>query len=124
MSRPMTLDELRTLLDYIAQRHSRNAIDTGVRCVRKVEPVFDPALKDVYQVTLRGYGWQQTLHTLNESASLPECLLKRCILFLQQKPDGSTQPERLSPVVTAASEGGRIPPNHPLASRRMSRVDD
>lgn len=94
MSRPMTFQELRDLLRHIDAEHSPIRPKRNTRSVKYVHPSIDMRTGTVFAINLRGYGWQEALHTQNECRDLPESLYERCLAFLKtlivQPPQGES----------------------------------
>lgn len=88
MSDPMSFPEYRELLIHINKEHSPvRHTEAGVRKVTYIECITDMRSGHVFNVKIRGYGWEKTLHTVNEHISNPKSLLQRCHEFLDQHPE-------------------------------------
>jgi hypothetical protein len=83
MSKPMTFPEFGELMKYIAANNSPVNFTHGRRSVKYVDPHFDMRFNTVFAVTLRGFGFEDTLfHTQNECRDLPQSLFERIKEFL------------------------------------------
>lgn len=85
MSNVMTIAQLGELLRYIYDNHSPMAsFRAGKRMVKYVDPHIDMRTHAVFAITIRGYGWEKTFHTQNESRDLPDSLYERVMKFLKE----------------------------------------
>jgi hypothetical protein len=85
MSRRMTIDELKILLEYISANNSvHNKINPKCPLIKYVIPHFDIITNMIFSITLRSYGNSEyNFHTANEFRNNKESLFDRIIIFLK-----------------------------------------
>lgn len=82
MSQTMHVRKFIELLNHIKKEHSFG--DKG-KTVKYIDPHFDNRTGDCFSVTFRGYGWDKTLHCVNECRDLEKSLFERCMEFLDDE---------------------------------------
>lgn len=90
MSKSMSFQEFGNLLKYIADNNSPLK-GVGTRpSVKYLDPVFDMRTNSVFAITIRGFGFNETVfHTQNECSNLPQSLEERVRLFLDSPSEHS-----------------------------------
>lgn len=79
----MSFQEFGELVKYISKNNSPINFVHGRRSVKYIDPVFDMRTNSVFAVTLRGFGYEDTVfHTQNECRDLPQSLFERIKEFL------------------------------------------
>lgn len=90
MSKAMTFDELREVLDFINENNNPiNGAKEGFRTIKYVDPVIDMRDQRCFCIKFRGYGDSTVFTTINQWGDHPLSLKERVILYLQGKSDGS-----------------------------------
>jgi hypothetical protein len=85
MSRNMNLKEFANLLNFMRANCRAIAPTPGYRAVKYVTPVFDLRTDDVFTITFRGFGFEDTtLSTTNSNRELKASLYDRCMEFLRK----------------------------------------
>ncbi len=88
MSAPMTMQQLGDLIKHIRDHHSIDTTNRKGKLVKYVHPNIDMRDGKCFSVRLRGYGWDELLHTQNECRDLPESLDQRIRAFLEENKHG------------------------------------
>lgn len=84
MSAPMNMQQLGALIKHIREHHSPDTCGVNGKVVKYFHPNIDMRDGKCFSVLLRGYGWEELIHTQNECRDLPESLDQRVRAFLSQ----------------------------------------
>lgn len=79
MGETMRIEEFNELIKHIEKEHFFGK--TG-KTVKYIEPCFDVRTHEIFSIKFRGYGWDKTLHCVNECRDLELSLFERCMKFL------------------------------------------
>ena len=66
MSKNMSIDELRILMNYVYHHHSPFYAKPGTRIVKYVDPHVDMRTGECFSITFRTYGEDRSFYTTNE----------------------------------------------------------
>lgn len=83
MSAPMSMQQLGELIKHIREHHSPDTCGVNGKVVKYFHPNIDMRDGKCFSVRLRGYGWEELIHTQNECRGLPESLDQRVRAFLE-----------------------------------------
>jgi len=85
----MDVQEMIELLRHLREEHSPLRVsENSGRTVKYVDYSIDMRIGTVFSVTIRGFGWRETFHIVNECRDLPQTLSERIHAFLDE-PAGS-----------------------------------
>jgi hypothetical protein len=66
MSKNMSIDELRTLMNYVYNHHSPFYAKQGAQIIKYVDPHIDMRTGECFSVTFRMYHGERSFYTTNE----------------------------------------------------------